>query len=377
LASDAFCVGDAGDAAQLGRADADSGTNDSVDTELKAHLRGAGRAKGEAELEIEADDDGPKIEFEVEVESAEPGSVHDVSLSGVVVGQITIGPTGRGRLRLSNDDGDSEGLPLPDNFPSAALGAEVQVGSLMSGTLGHDDSDDDDGSDQQPSPPLHLAAVLTGSGKEHGEAELEREDDDDGLELELEVEVEDAVPGSVHDVAIDNVVVAQLTIDATGHGRLRLSSQLDEPGDLPIPDNFPANAGPASVVTVGSIVSGTLGLKGDLNDDDDIDADDVDMLFAAIRAGSSEARHDLDRNQSVNSADATYLVEGILGTVFGDANLDGIFNSTDLIQVFQAGRYEDSNPDPAAWQTGDWNGDGRCDSSDLVRAFQSGAYVPF
>ena len=58
----------------------------------------------------------------------------------------------------------------------------------------------------------------------------------------------------------------------------------------------------------------------------------------------------------------------------GDANRDGAFDSTDLVQVFQAGEYEDSLANNSTWEEGDWNGDGDFTSSDLVLAFQSGSY---
>ena len=58
----------------------------------------------------------------------------------------------------------------------------------------------------------------------------------------------------------------------------------------------------------------------------------------------------------------------------GDANDDGIFNSTDLLQVFQAGEYEDDIPRNTTYEEGDWNNDGEFDSSDLLLAFQAGVY---
>ena len=56
----------------------------------------------------------------------------------------------------------------------------------------------------------------------------------------------------------------------------------------------------------------------------------------------------------------------------GDANLDRVFDSSDLVAVFQAGFYEQQVP--AGWATGDWNCDGRFDSGDMVLAFQRGNY---
>ena len=58
----------------------------------------------------------------------------------------------------------------------------------------------------------------------------------------------------------------------------------------------------------------------------------------------------------------------------GDANRDLQFNSLDLVEVFQAGKYEDDIPANADFSEGDWNGDREFDSSDLVLAFQVGNY---
>ncbi|MFC1759126.1 CotH kinase family protein [Planctomycetota bacterium] len=59
----------------------------------------------------------------------------------------------------------------------------------------------------------------------------------------------------------------------------------------------------------------------------------------------------------------------------GDANLDGVFDSSDLILVFQNGRYENRSPlGAASWSDGDWNGDGLFTSSDFVLAFQFSEY---
>lgn len=58
----------------------------------------------------------------------------------------------------------------------------------------------------------------------------------------------------------------------------------------------------------------------------------------------------------------------------GDANGDALFNSSDLIAVFQKGLYESEVP--AGWFQGDWNHDGRFDSSDLIEAMQLGLYMP-
>jgi hypothetical protein len=61
--------------------------------------------------------------------------------------------------------------------------------------------------------------------------------------------------------------------------------------------------------------------------------------------------------------------------LIGDVNGDGIFNSSDLTCLFQAGKYEDGLANNATFEEGGWNGDGDFDSSDLVLAFQIVNYV--
>lgn len=67
-------------------------------------------------------------------------------------------------------------------------------------------------------------------------------------------------------------------------------------------------------------------------------------------------------------------VELHFSRIVGDANEDGVFDSSDLVQIFQAGEYEDEKPANSIYAEGDWNGDGEFDSSDLVFAFQFGRY---
>jgi hypothetical protein len=62
------------------------------------------------------------------------------------------------------------------------------------------------------------------------------------------------------------------------------------------------------------------------------------------------------------------------GQIVGDANLDGRFDSSDLVLVFQAGEYDDDIAKNSNWSDGDWNCDGDFNSGDLVVAFQLGHY---
>ncbi len=66
---------------------------------------------------------------------------------------------------------------------------------------------------------------------------------------------------------------------------------------------------------------------------------------------------------------------GAIDTSPGDANRDGIFNSSDLVHVFQIGEYEDDIAGNSTFESGDWNGDGDFTTRDLVLAFQYSAFL--
>ena len=76
----------------------------------------------------------------------------------------------------------------------------------------------------------------------------------------------------------------------------------------------------------------------------------------------------------VDEEDHRAWVMTLKHTWFGDANLDGKFNTGDLVAVFQSGQYEDTSVRNSGWATGDWDGDGDFTSSDLVIAFGDGGY---
>jgi hypothetical protein len=113
---------------------------------------------------------------------------------------------------------------------------------------------------------------------------------------------------------------------------------------------------------------------GDFNSNGRLDVEDIDLLSNVARLGTNETAYDLNADQLVDELDRTFWVETLRKTYFGDSNLDGEFNTADLVQVFQAGVYEDTIDGNAGWASGDWNGDADFNSRDLVLAFQSGGY---
>ncbi len=110
----------------------------------------------------------------------------------------------------------------------------------------------------------------------------------------------------------------------------------------------------------------------DLNDDSVCDVQDIDLLTQKVLEGTNEAAYDLNGDGLVDQADRTVWVKDLVVTWYGDANLDGEFNSGDLVAVLSSGTYE-ADVD-SGWGTGDFNGDGRTNSSDLVTALADGGY---
>ena len=124
----------------------------------------------------------------------------------------------------------------------------------------------------------------------------------------------------------------------------------------------------------------------DFNLDQRCDAGDIGAFYSLGRVdvgferNDATEKYDLNGDDRISLADLDEWLEGAADYndlpqpyVYGDANLDGQFGTSDLIQVFQVGEYE-SGRRGQSWATGDWTGDRLFDSSDLVKAFQSDAY---
>ena len=111
---------------------------------------------------------------------------------------------------------------------------------------------------------------------------------------------------------------------------------------------------------------------GDTNFDRSLSHIDIDLLSAAIRDGVNTKRFDMNGDSMLDLGDHVAWVHDVRESWYGDANLDGEFNSSDMVQVFSVGEYE--TEENAGWSEGDWNGDGLFDSNDMVTAFVDGGY---
>ncbi|MCA9170296.1 MAG: lamin tail domain-containing protein, partial [Planctomycetales bacterium] len=111
---------------------------------------------------------------------------------------------------------------------------------------------------------------------------------------------------------------------------------------------------------------------GDLTGDKRVDMADIDHLQASVRTGDLSG--DLTGNGVVDTGDLTFLVQNVLGSKIGDVNLDGRFDSHDLVLLFVAGKFEDAVASNSLYREGDFNLDGDFTTADLTFALQQGEY---
>ena len=101
--------------------------------------------------------------------------------------------------------------------------------------------------------------------------------------------------------------------------------------------------------------------SGDLDGDGDIDTADIDALSAAIREGNQDAQFDLDNNGQVTADDHVYLIEGIMGGILGDIDLDRSVTFDDFLLLSSQFGKSDAN-----YADGDLNGDALVNFDDFL-----------
>ncbi len=120
---------------------------------------------------------------------------------------------------------------------------------------------------------------------------------------------------------------------------------------------------------------GVVPRTDDPNEDGIQSSADIDATCQSIRDGIYHGPFDQNADRRLTVGDVDLYIETHFNSAAGDANLDGVFDSTDLVQVLQANEYEDDIEGNSTWAEGDWNCDGDFDAHDLIRALQTGRYV--
>jgi hypothetical protein len=183
--------------------------------------------------------------FNVTVKGATANSTLNVSVGGVVVGQIATDANGAGSLALASHPSGTQQV-LPSNFPTtispdAVVGVGTLSGTLASTHLNHK---------------LSLTAQLTdSSGKDVGHAVFKS--NTESGKTDLTVSVRGMAANSTLDVTIGGTVVGQITTNGRGAGRVRVN-------------NLSTTVDAGSTISVGTL-SGTFSTK--TSDDSDSDSD--------------------------------------------------------------------------------------------------------
>lgn len=183
-----------------------------------------------------------------------------------------------------------------------------------------------------------------------------------------EVEFVESDFGFVDDIAWQNPIDSN---DINGDGEV-------SPNDAILIINRLNNPG-ASRALPDSVVRQVTGANGehyffDANDDGQISPADAIRVINRLNELSMIRTDPVQVDEDASDEAAANLFSQVRDLI-GDSNLDGRFDSADLVQVFQAAEYEDATEDNSTWAEGDWDGDRDFTTSDFVAAFQAGSYV--
>jgi VCBS repeat-containing protein len=108
------------------------GARPSPSLNLVAAFANDGKVIRSAEYEQEIENGVSKRKFEAKIEKATPNSSYEVSVAGIIVGNIATDSKGKGKLRLVSIPKDASELLMPVAFPSIAVGTRVTIGSESS-----------------------------------------------------------------------------------------------------------------------------------------------------------------------------------------------------------------------------------------------------
>ena len=142
--------------------------------------------------------------------------------------------------------------------------------------------------------------------------------------------------------------------------------------DFQTPDDIYPNGAGAVGGDYFTYELGAVRIVGDFDESGRLDRADIDELTRQSASQNNVAQYDLNNDAQVDGADVQVWIKDLYKSWVGDANLDGEFNSGDLVTVLASGTYE-ADVD-AVWSTGDFSGDGRTTTSDLVLALADGGY---
>lgn len=98
---------------------------------------------------------------------------------------------------------------------------------------------------------------------------------------------------------------------------------------------------------------------GDFDADLLLTHEDIDLLSAAVFEGATDAVFDVNGDGQVSDADRVMWVESLVGTSFGDADLNNVVDFTDFLLL------SSHFGEAGGWNSGDFDGDGEVTFTDF------------
>jgi len=107
-------------------------------------------------------------------------------------------------------------------------------------------------------------------------------------------------------------------------------------------------------------IPGSAMVTGDFDMDGSVGVPDIDLLCSVIVSGSHDAMFDLTGDGLVDDSDTDEMILNVIGTYYGDANLDGAVDVSDF-NIWNSHKFS-VNP---SWGAGNFNCDPVIDASDF------------
>ena len=102
-------------------------------------------------------------------------------------------------------------------------------------------------------------------------------------------------------------------------------------------------------------------IPGDFSGSNTLDLEDINLIDEELRGESTNRVFDLNEDALVTGEDRRKLIQDLLGTSFGDSNLDGTVDAGDLNNL----ALHWQSPTTTSWVLGDFTGDGNTNAADL------------
>jgi hypothetical protein len=204
---------------------------------ISARLFGSPSMKGHATYDERSKNGTTDQRFNVHISRALPLQTLEVSVNGQIVGTLVTNFAGNGKLHLRTG-GKGSADPIPDGFPSLATGDIISVGPLTGVCFS-----------KGKNATFRVKGEVIVDGAEY-EASYQERMHHGVLERKFEAEIEGGEISQDVPVFINDVFFGTVSTDASGNGKLKLSSRADGDAQL-MPDDFPSLQ-PGDVVRVGN-----------------------------------------------------------------------------------------------------------------------------